>query len=818
MFARTPIRFILLLLGVVLFIGAALVVFYQNEKGRVGAIFRTQEYALHNIFNRLLELKGSSLNNFVYDYTYWDEMVSAIKNNNRKFFDENIAEALGTYQVDGAWVYGRKGGLVYSAFGEGKDGLAGFALADKAKEMLSDSVRFCHFWAETPLGLLEVRGATVHPSDDPEHKTEPQGVFFAARLWNDSYVKALAQMVNGTAQIVPPGGDGEKTNQAQGLIVIRHTLTGVDGKPIAGLKLRYICGTIVQFHRGVMQQLGVLVVVALVTVLTIGFGLIFWVTVPLKQITDALKRRSKQGLTQLNRSRSEFGELSRLISRYFAQEMELRQEKERAQMYLDVAGVIIVALDREGRVTLLNRQGRLLLGYQEDEVLGKDWFENFLPQSVRREIKMEFERLLGGDVEPFSEYENPVLTRCGEERLIHWHNVVIRDESGKIVGTLSSGEDITERKKAQLGLQEREEMLRTITTTARDGVIMIDDEGRVVFWNKAAELILGYKDEEIMGKVLHEVIAPVRYLPLYREKFPHFTRTGEGAAVGKTLELEAVHRNGREIPVELSLAAIRYRGKWHGVGVLRDITERKKAEKALREKTEELRRSNQELERFAYVASHDLQEPLRMVGSYVGLLARRYQGKLDSDADEFINFAVDGVARMQRLINDLLTYSRVGTRGKEPVPTDSNEVLKRALLNLKIAIEEKGAEVNSKPLPRVLADERQLEQLFQNLVGNALKFTREKPRIDIWAERVDGMWRFAVKDNGIGIDPKFSEKVFEIFQRLHTREEYPGTGIGLAVCKKIVERHGGKIWFESKVGKGTTFFFTLLPAEETNEG
>lgn len=689
MFSRTPIRFLILLFGVVLFIGAGLVVFYQNEKRHVGEVFHTQEAALHSIFNHLLELKGSSLKNFVYDYTYWDEMVRAIKNKYRKFFDENIAEALATYQVDGAWVYNRKGELVYSALGEGRDGLDNFSLPDKAKKMLSDSVRFCHFWAETPLGLVEVRGATVHPSDDPEHKTEPQGVFFAGRLWSDSYVNALAQMVNGTAQIVPPGGDGEKTNQAQGLIVILHTLTGVDGKPIAGLKLRYICGTIVQFRRSVMQQLGLLVVVALVTVLTMVFGLVFWVTGPLKQITDALKRRSTQGLMPLNRSRSEFGELSRLISRYFAQEMELRQEKERAQMYLDVAGVIIVALDREGKVTLLNRQGRLLLGYQEEEVLGKDWFENFLPQSVRREIKKVFERLLGGDVESFAEYENPVLTRCGEERLIHWHNVVIRDDSGKIVGTLSSGEDITERKKA---------------------------------------------------------------------------------------------------------------------------------EEALREKTEELRRSNQELERFAYVASHDLQEPLRMVGSYVGLLARRYKGKLDSDADEFINFAVDGVTRMQRLINDLLTYSRVGTRGKEPVPTDSNEVLKRALLNLKIAIEEKEAEVNSKPLPIVLADERQLEQLFQNLVGNAMKFTREKPRIDIWAERVDGMWRFAVKDNGIGIDPKFSEKVFEIFQRLHTREEYPGTGIGLAVCKKIVERHGGKIWFESEVGKGTTFFFTLLPAEETNEG
>jgi light-regulated signal transduction histidine kinase (bacteriophytochrome) len=247
------------------------------------------------------------------------------------------------------------------------------------------------------------------------------------------------------------------------------------------------------------------------------------------------------------------------------------------------------------------------------------------------------------------------------------------------------------------------------------------------------------------------------------------------------------------------------------------ITSLSQAEAALRKanehmtrKAQELARSNAELEQFAYVASHDLQEPLRMVSSYTQLIVRRYGERLDSDGKEFMDFIVDGAARMKQLIEDLLAYSRVGTRGKELKATDCEVVLQKALTNLRATVEASSALVTHDPLPTIEADATQLVQLFQNLIGNAIKFRgTNAPCVHVSAKEQDDAWLFGVEDNGIGIDPQYSERIFMVFQRLHNKAEYPGTGIGLAICKKVIDRHGGRIWVESKSDSGSNFYFTL---------
>ena len=245
-------------------------------------------------------------------------------------------------------------------------------------------------------------------------------------------------------------------------------------------------------------------------------------------------------------------------------------------------------------------------------------------------------------------------------------------------------------------------------------------------------------------------------------------------------------------------------------GVCFDITDMKKgAERTLFRLNEDLLRSNRELEQFAYVASHDLQEPLRMVSSFTQLLALKYQDKLDSDAREYINYAVDGAVRMQNLINDLLEFSRIETKGKILQPADMNNPLRQAVNNLKIIIREKDAQVSSDDLPVLIADESQIVQLFQNLIGNALKFCKTSPRIHVSASEEADHFRFVVEDNGIGIEEQYFSKIFRIFQRLMPKTQYEGTGIGLAICKRIVERHGGKIWVESEPESGSRFFFTI---------
>jgi len=353
-------------------------------------------------------------------------------------------------------------------------------------------------------------------------------------------------------------------------------------------------------------------------------------------------------------------------------------------------------------------------------------------------------------------------------------------------------------------IKQSKELFRILFQRSPIGAYIIQN-GHFRLVNRQLAYILGYEESELIGRPsLGFVLAEDR--DAVRENAIRMLKGG--CSLG--YEFRIVTKQAKVKWVMETVAPIYYQRKRATLGNVVDVTERKQVEERLNQTTLEIQRSNAELEQFAYVISHDLQEPLRMVSSYTQLLAKRYSNKLDADADEFITYAVDGAKRMQMLLHDLLEYSRVGTQGKPFSLVNCADIVEQAIANLKIAIEESGASVTHDVLPTVIGDEGQLVRLFQNLIGNAIKFRRdEPPQVHISAQRRNYVVTFAVKDNGIGIDPQHSQSVFEIFRRLHTREEYPGTGMGLAICKKIVERHGGHISVQSKPGQGSTFYFSI---------
>ncbi len=451
-------------------------------------------------------------------------------------------------------------------------------------------------------------------------------------------------------------------------------------------------------------------------------------------------------------------------------------------------------VDQNGNIALINREAERLFGYAREELLGAA-IERLIPMRLHDrhpEFRMEFNahptaRAMGAGRDLFG------VRKDGVEIPLEIGLNPVKTDDGLFV--LASIVDITARKRA-------EDRFRVAVESSPNGMVMIDRAGRIVLVNKEIENLFGYPRDELMGRPI-EMLVPMEMRTAHPDLRTNFFGHPHSRAMGTGRDLFGRRKNGTEVPVEIGLNPIETDEGLFVLASVVDISARKQAE-------EELRRSNEELERFAYVASHDLQEPLRTVASYVQLLERRYRDKLDTDAAEFIDFAVQGAKRMQRLIDDLLAFSRVGTRGNALIPVDAGASVDMSMESLRAAITDSGASIEHNGLPMVLADPVQLQQLFVNLIGNAVKFRgAEPPRVRVHAEREGSRWKFSVEDNGIGIEAQFFDRIFVIFQRLHVRDSFPGTGIGLAICKKIVERHGGRIWVTSHPGQGTTFCFTL---------
>jgi PAS domain S-box-containing protein len=477
--------------------------------------------------------------------------------------------------------------------------------------------------------------------------------------------------------------------------------------------------------------------------------------------------------------------------------------------------------DQDLRYTLCGGQGLKAVGLRAESLIGRTIYEIFPPDKCA---------IIARHCRPVFQGQSSYYELSYHGNIYANWAVPITREDGSIDEGIVFTLDITERKRAETALRESEERL----------VLAVEGTG-VGLWDwqvQTGELVVNARWAEMIGYTLEE-LAPISIETWMSLCHPDDLQRSE--------ECLARHFTGETEQYKCELRMKHKHGGWvwmldqgkvfmrdaegrplRMAGTHLDITERKEAERELTRYTEALQHSNEELQQFAYTVSHDLKSPLRMVKSYMYLLEEEYKGQLDTEADRFIRFAVDGAQRMEQLIDGLLTYARVDTQGGDLVPTDAGAVLERVLASLYFEIEEQGAQVTYDPLPTVLADVTQLAQVFQNLIGNALKFQPpardEPPRIHIAAaplhlgeSRGQGtVWRFSVQDNGIGIAPEHADRLFGVFQRLHTAEEYEGTGIGLAICKKIVERHGGRIWVESEVGEGATFYFTLMNERGVN--
>jgi PAS domain S-box-containing protein len=496
-----------------------------------------------------------------------------------------------------------------------------------------------------------------------------------------------------------------------------------------------------------------------------------------------------------------------------AAEKHLAQMEGRYRGLLEAAPDAMVVVNPAGEIVLLNVQAEKQFGYQRDELVGQK-VKNIIPEGFAERLIADGTRSAADALAQQIGTGIELIARRKNRSAFPIEIMLSPLESAEGTLVTAAIRDISVRKTAEKHLAQMEGRYRGLLEAAPDAMVVVNQGGEIVLLNVQAEKQFGYSRDELVGQKVKNII-PEGFAERLVADALRSVEDALAQQIGTGIELNGKRKNGSEFPIEIMLSPLESAEGILVTAAVRDITARKQAEANLLNKVEELNRSNEELGQFAYIASHDLQEPLRMVASYTQLLSRRYKGKLDSDADEFIAFAVDGASRMQRLIQDLLAYSRVGTKGRDMVEVSSEEALQQALINLRGAIEEKGALVTHDSLPPVIADDMQLIQLFQNLVGNAIKYQSSGiPKVHISAAKNGAKkWTFSVRDNGLGIDPQYFEKIFGMFQRLHKREEFAGTGIGLAICKKIVERHGGSISVESEPGQGSTFRFALAESQ-----
>lgn len=477
---------------------------------------------------------------------------------------------------------------------------------------------------------------------------------------------------------------------------------------------------------------------------------------------------------------------------------------------LESAPDAVVIVNERGRIELANNQAEALFGHDKSDLIGRH-VEMLIPERYRqihvshREgyFRSPVVRSMGQNLDLYA------LRRDGQEFPVEISLSPLQTGQGLLVS--ASIRDVTDRREA-------DKKFRDLLDSAPDAMVIVRESGEIELANKQTESLFGYAHGELVGQTI-EVLMPQRFRGAHSGHRQGFFAHPNVRGMGRGLELFGQEKSGREFPVEISLSPLQTKDGLLVSAAIRDISERKERERELNQYARQLESKNKELEQFAYIASHDLQEPLRTVASFVELLMEDYAGKLGADADTYLRYITDASQRMTQLIRGLLDYSRIGIQSRlESV--DCEQLLRDVVKDLEVAIAECGGSVNWSDLPQLVTYGNELRQVFQNLLTNAIKFHKPdvKPVVRVSAVRESGGWRFTVADNGIGIESQHLERIFLIFQRLHAREDYEGTGIGLAHCKKIVDLLGGRIWAESTPGEGSRFHFTVMDHVDELEG
>ncbi|HWY47199.1 MAG TPA: PAS domain S-box protein [Bryobacteraceae bacterium] len=481
--------------------------------------------------------------------------------------------------------------------------------------------------------------------------------------------------------------------------------------------------------------------------------------------------------------------------------LEMRKLQTHLAAIVESSDDAIISKDLNGIVRSWNRGAEKLFGYKGEEIIGRHISMLAAPDRMD-EIPDILSRVARG--ERIDHYETRRKTKDGRILTVSLSVSPIYDATGRVIAAAKVARDITGQKR----LSDLQERLAAIVESSEDAIVSKDLTGQIQSWNRGAEQLFGYTADEVIGKPITIIIPSDRL----HEELDILGRLQRGERV-EHFETIRRHKDGSLLNISLTISPVRdAQGRVVGASkVARNITQRKRQEKALKEALEALTRSNEDLEQFAYSASHDLQEPLRIASAFSELLQRKFGGKLGGEGDEFIRYIVDASARMQQLLQDLRTFSQASKLNQDQVPNvDAGEVLRRSISNMKTAIDDCDAVITHGELPVVAMHEFQLVQLFQNIITNAIRYrSQTSPVIHIDAKCSDNKCTFSIRDNGIGIDPQYKEQIFGIFKRLHTTADYPGTGMGLAICQRIVERLGGRIWVESEPGRGSTFYFTL---------